>query len=203
MAGKADKKHDRPVATVVETKKRSVIGKRQVVGLLLLVVVVAAICGVAYWRYGSKADKQADAPQAHQTTLATAKSAEDKGDYSAEAQAYQDYLNTKPDDQYAKTTLIRMAVAYQNAQNYDKAIATYQDALDKYGNNDGEVKYAATRGLGLAYEKRGDANKSKDDYQKALGYFQQAYKLSSADPLKGSVAGSDDSQIRYLQERLQ
>ena len=90
-------------------------------------------------------------------------------------------------------------LTYVNDKQYKNAINSYQSVIDKYPNG----KYAAIRGLAFVYMKLGDTTGSKDDYRKALDYFKQSEQMGLADPDKQLIAGSDQSDIRYIEEHLQ
>jgi hypothetical protein len=44
---------------------------------------------------------------------------------------------------------------------------------------------------------------NKDDYRKAIEYYTKAIKVAEASPNSAHIAGSDQTNIRYLQDKLQ
>jgi tetratricopeptide (TPR) repeat protein len=195
----ATKKAEATASQVVVMAAKKRFSKRTLL-MLAAAVLLLVIAGLVAWlllRDTDKAPPKAAKAQ-NSAVLKQSASLEDDRNYSEQAKQLQGYIDSNPPKEYAEKEIIRLAVAYQNAGDFQKAIDNYQIALDKYPDS----KLAATRGLGFAYMKRGDKTQNKDDYRKALTYFEQSIKLVSSDSETAHVAGSDEADIRYLKEML-
>jgi tetratricopeptide (TPR) repeat protein len=194
--------------TTGKTGKTSFKNKRWL--FVILAVFLMAAAGATYywwWRPAHQPASQAAKDSAaaaktpegkHKQTLQEVSKLNENRQYSEEAKRLQAYVDSKPPGQYGETEVIRLAAAYMNAKEYQKAIDTYQQAQDRYPNS----KFSATRGLALAYMLRGDTGGGKADYQKSLAYFEQAYAMEKEDDLRAQLLGSDASNMRYLKGKL-
>jgi tetratricopeptide (TPR) repeat protein len=182
---------------VVATKRRFTKRKLVLLASVTLVLAAAIIAWLLIAGPGSDEGPKTAKDQ-NASVLKDSAALERDRNYSGQAKELQTYIDSKPPQEFAEKEIIRLAVAYQNSGDFQKAIDTYQIALDKYPGS----KYAATRGMGFVYMKRGDKTQNKDDYRKAMTYFQQSEKMALADPEKAHVAGSDQNNIRYLKEML-
>lgn len=153
------------------------------------------------WAAYNKSNSEKKFEQAKQTQEKASQQAAvkmSKRDYSGEAAVWNDYLDSNPPEIMAKDAIIRMAAAYLNANEYEKAIAAYQKALDTYPDD----KLAGLRGLAFSYMKRGLRTNNKIDLQQALKYFEKSSEFAKKDPNTVEVAASDQNDIRYLKRVL-
>jgi tetratricopeptide (TPR) repeat protein len=174
--------------------------KRFILKLALLSVVVILACTAAAYLFKQDHDTAAKVTPAvkRAETLKDVAKLNDSKNYTQEAAQLQTYLDSNPPAEYASKEIVRMAAAYINAKDYDNAIKTLETARDKYPDS----RYAAIRGLAFAHMMRGDEKKSKEDYRKAIDYFKQSIAIESASPEMAHVVGSDETNIRYLEDKL-
>ncbi len=189
--------HDH-TATVVSAQ--SVNGRFSKRTILIIFLAVVAVVGLVIWQYLEAGSKPVNTKSTEQVRQLQASAAElkNKGDYRGEAEKIEDYLDSNPPDEFAKVEIIRLGSSYMNTGDYDKAIGLYQTALKKYP----DAEMAATRGIAFAYMKRGEKNNSKDDYAKAIEWFEKAIVVEKRIGAL-EVVSSDESNIRYVKRQLQ
>lgn len=184
----------KPVAVVMKAQP-SHHKKR---GYVLLVLVVLVCLAVAGWlMYHNRHDdsdtgKKVTAAEKHTEVMKQVATADNAGDFAAEAKQLQAYIDSNPPSEYAESEIIRLATAYQNTKDYDNAIKWYQVALDKYP----DAKLAATRGIAYAYMAKGDK-------QKAIEYFEKTIEIEKSDPSTVYLVQNEENNIRYIKGQIQ
>lgn len=168
--------------------------RRVLVGLALGVFVL--LLGGAYAAYVyffSTSDAKFD------TVLRQTEILAGKREYAQEAKTLTELLNRSNSDKRKQIVIMRLAAAYANDKQYDKAIAEYQQAAADYPG----VKAGATRGLAFLYLNRGEAAKNVEDLRKAQSYFEQALKLEKQDQAYQSYVQNDELNIEYVKGLIQ
>jgi len=162
-------------ATIWVKKNASLI----VFGVIGVGVVVAAVWGYRYKKesdftnasrllsearmeYNAKVKGEASAPD----DLQGAKSYKSKKDkYTAAISTLDQVLQLYPSQSGAEDALFLKAESYYNMGEYDKAILTYKQYIEKY-NTKGAYKAQALASIGYSYE-------AKENYQEAARSFQK------------------------------
>lgn len=183
------KKKEPTQAVVMSSTKR--FGKRQVVGLGLVVILIVLAAGlVAFLTLGK--DKTGDSSDKPKTT-AEAIEASDNLKYSEKydeaanmtAEAYENSDNNDQKYNLAQQT----AAVYESNQEYDKAIEWYLKADEIKPGKRGPLA-----ALGRCYKGKGDKGK-------AIEYFKKAIAAVDADP-SGEGAQNDKAYYQYEIDEL-
>jgi len=132
------------------------------------------------------------------------------GDYEGAVSRLEAAHDLQPEE---PTTTYNLAIAYQMKGDYDKAIATFQQVMDKPGINKAEV----LKGLGISYEAKADKamteaktleespkpdttklkqlkQEADTDFRQALEYYKQAESgLANPEEVKAQIKALEDS----------
>lgn len=151
---------------------------------------------------------------AHQRSIAElnqkAQALMSAGDYDGAIGRLEAAHDLQPDE---PNTLHNLAIAYQTKGDYDKAIATFKEVMDKPGMDKAEIQKA----LGISYEAKADTLEAKakeaeeaakpdktkaqqlhqeanQTYHQALEYYQQAVGgLKDPTEVKAQIKALEDS----------
>lgn len=186
--------NDRPDKPFIQFSMR----KSYVIGSLFLVGAVIAIPFVISQSQEQQTIRgRAQVPtiipsstnQSFDAVIDTADNFDARGQYPQVIQTFEQFIATNPAENEKRKARLKLASAYFNAKQYDKAITAYQ----QLAQND-EYKLASLHGLAYTYEAKGDN-------QKAIEYLQQAIafmKASGASDTALMIAG-DEQAIETLQ----
>ncbi|HSW80380.1 MAG TPA: hypothetical protein VLG47_06395 [Candidatus Saccharimonadales bacterium] len=168
------------------------LGKRKLVALLSIVLIVLIVIGVFLWsknesNIAANNKKNAD-KLAYESTLKQAKSYESALNLAGESKVLQDYLKTNPPKQYQYTPLMDLASIAYNQRKDALAISYYKKAETASG----KIQEYDVVGIAVAAQAEGDK-------KTAISYYKKAIKLTQVQP---GVANSIDdykSAIDYLE----
>ncbi|MCL6584151.1 MAG: tetratricopeptide repeat protein [bacterium] len=175
---------------VMSFMKRALIWVRENVNLIIfaavgLVIVVAVIWGVRYQResnlrnsakllaqaradYYARVEGEPTAFDDHQSEKSF-KNAREK--YTAAMNTLDQVLKLYPSSASADDALFLKAEAYYNLGEYDKAILTYKQYLEKYKTK-GAHSIEALSSIGYSYEAKGEYKEAARAFQKILDDYQ-------------------------------
>ena len=97
--------------------------------------------------------------------------------YAEEIEVLQQLRRQYPDSCYAHQAPIRMASAYRDLGQIDKAIEMYQQGIDTYPYRDSWLE-GAYFGLGKIYMDRGEKDKALEAFEKCLAADERAWEIT-------------------------
>lgn len=165
---------------------------------VLLVVLVLAAAGLAIYSALRRSNDDRQWISEANNQLEEIDTMGSRSDYKGQAKSLQKMLDANPREEEAQIVILRLAAAYANDKQYDKAIETYKTALDKYPGS----KVGAYRGLATLYRQRGKDTKNKDDLQQSIAYFEKTLELEKKDSQYASYVETDEGNIRYGKELI-
>ncbi|MGQ3684532.1 MAG: tetratricopeptide repeat protein [Candidatus Loosdrechtia sp.] len=87
---------------------------------------------------------------------------------STAADAYQYIIDTASSTSAAPWALFQRGIVYYNLKNYDDAIRSYNDFLNKYGSH--PIAPLVRQSLGYAYEEKGLLPEAIQQFERVAGY---------------------------------
>ncbi|MBL8160043.1 tetratricopeptide repeat protein [Candidatus Saccharibacteria bacterium] len=166
-------------------KKNLMIGGAVVV-LIVVFVSVAIIFNAREW---SVFNPQSNEQQRFEAASKAAEEKENIGETGGSADELRNYLDTEPPKVQADQARLKLAAAYLNQQQPDRAIAEYE----LIGTDNPETKLAVLHGLALAYTDKGDKAKAIEQYRQAIEFMKAQDDQKHAMRIK-----IDESYIRQL-----
>lgn len=114
------------------------------------------------------------------------------GKYQEAANELESYIQSNPPAEEAQKASLKLASAYYNAKDYDKAILWYE----KVGKESKSYKLASLHGLAHTYRAKGDT-------QRAIDYFRQAIDFLKSTKPQGAdlLIAADEQTIKILEQK--
>lgn len=156
--------HNKPAATVVETKKG--LSRQGKLALLAVVVVLLLTGGLSWWLQNRYKVVQTPEQKAYNEIQTKKQQFSNSTDYSGQIDTYKQYLDTNPSRENQRSVNAKLAAAYMNSKDYASAATAYRKVLDL--SDDDTARLAAYHGIADASEQNGNKADSLAAYQAAL-----------------------------------
>lgn len=103
--------------------------------------------------------------------------------------AYEEYIAVEPDAQKKSASRVGLAEAYQQANQYDEAIAEYEKVLAESPENVDALVGAGLALVNMGYiNQESDKEKAKAQFQQSINYLQKFIELSKSPQNQNSAA---------------